>query len=130
MDIDALKAELLAGHPDTGPYDADDAVAAGQLNAKNRTRNKASLTGSQVLNAINKGEFNALGAANKQLVWDILHLGELNPFGREADLMTDIFGGGSATIAGLAVLRLEEISRGVELRLGVVKVGHVQMARL
>lgn len=130
MDIDALKAELLTGHPDTGAYDADDAVAAGQLNAVNRTRNKPSLTGSEVLNAVDKTEFNALVAASKQLVWDILHLGELNPFGVEADLMTDMFGGGSTTIAALVVLRVEDVSRAVEIGLGVVKVGHVQMARL
>ena len=37
MNIDALKAELTAGHPDTGPYDADAATAANQLNAVNRT---------------------------------------------------------------------------------------------
>ena len=36
MDIDVLKTELLAGHPDTGAYNADDALAAGELNAVNR----------------------------------------------------------------------------------------------
>lgn len=36
MDYIALAAELTAGHPDTGAYNADDALAAGQLNAVNR----------------------------------------------------------------------------------------------
>ncbi len=31
-----LSDELAAGHPDTGAYDADDAIAAAQLNALNR----------------------------------------------------------------------------------------------
>jgi len=37
MNLAALKTELLAGHPDTGPYNADDTLAAGELNAVNRT---------------------------------------------------------------------------------------------
>jgi hypothetical protein len=36
IDYQALKAELLAGHPVTGPYDADNQIAANQLNAVNR----------------------------------------------------------------------------------------------
>jgi len=36
MDYSALKAELLAGHPDTGAYNVDDELAAGEINAKNR----------------------------------------------------------------------------------------------
>ena len=36
MDLAALAAELTGGHPDTGAYDADDAIAAGELNAVNR----------------------------------------------------------------------------------------------
>ncbi len=39
MDIAALAVELAAGHPDTGAYNADDALAAGELNAKNRPAN-------------------------------------------------------------------------------------------
>lgn len=129
MDIDALKTELLAGHPGTGAYDADDAVAATQLNAVNRTRNKPTMTGSEVMNAIVKAEFTALSAADKQMVWDIVHLGEINPFGIEADLFVDIFGGGSATITDLQTARKYDVSRGVELGLGQVKTGHVETAR-
>jgi len=47
MDYQALKAELLAGHPDTGAYNVDDLLAAGELNAENR-RN-TSLNISEVL---------------------------------------------------------------------------------
>lgn len=36
LDYQALKDELTAGHPDTGAYNADDALAADQLNALNR----------------------------------------------------------------------------------------------
>ena len=36
MNLEALKSELDAGHPDTGPYNADQALASDELNAINR----------------------------------------------------------------------------------------------
>ena len=36
LDYSGLQAELLAGHPNTGAYNADDALAADELNALNR----------------------------------------------------------------------------------------------
>ena len=36
IDYQALKTELLAGHPDTGAYNVDDQLAADELNAVNR----------------------------------------------------------------------------------------------
>lgn len=35
-DLVALKAELTAGHPDTGAYNVDDALATAEINAVNR----------------------------------------------------------------------------------------------
>ena len=130
MDIAALKTELLAGHPDTGAYDADDEVATGQLNAVNRTTNKSSMTGSEVYNAIDSTEWLALTDSHKQEIWDILHLGDINPFGLEATRFSAIFGSGSGTVTALKVARKNDVSRAVELGLGFIKLGHVQMARL
>jgi hypothetical protein len=61
-------------------------------------------------------------------VWNILHLGNINPFGIEADLMQDIFGA-STTITALQAARKENISRAEELGLGVVGAGQVEEAR-
>ncbi len=129
MNLDILKAELLAGHPDTGAYNADDAVAATQLNIVNRTRNRATMTGSEVMNAIDKTAFVGLSDANRQMVWDILHLGEINPFGREAELFADIFGVPSDTITALQAARVDNISRATELGLARVREGTVAQAR-
>ena len=41
MDLQALKTELDAGHPVTGAYNVDDALAAGELNAVNQTKVRA-----------------------------------------------------------------------------------------
>ncbi len=131
MDLGALKTELdndllLRGY-NTLPM--DDEAAAVDLNTVYRTRNREILSGSKVLNAIDKTEFLALLAPDQQRVWDILHLGEINPFGVEATLFTDIFGGGSATITALAAVRKEAVSRGVELGLGFVGGSDVTDAR-
>ncbi len=129
IDIDALKTELDSGHPDTGAYNADDALAAVELNTVNRTLNKTSMTSSEVYNAIDVTQWNGLTDPQQQEVWNILHLGEINPFGFEADRFTTIFGGGSATLVTLSALRKTDVSRAVEIGLGEVKVGHVQEAR-
>ena len=129
MDLTALKAELSVEHPVTGPYSPDPAEAAAQLNAPNRSRDRETMTGSQILNAIEEAEFLALTAEKQERVWNLLHLGTLDPFGREADLMVDVFGAGSNTIAALAILRVESISRAEELGLEQVRSGDVQRAR-
>ncbi|MHC4526417.1 MAG: hypothetical protein ACYS29_00960 [Planctomycetota bacterium] len=129
MDISALKAELLAGHPDTGAYDADDVIAAAELNAVNRSKNKSSMTGSEIINALDKTEYLALSDADTARVWQICHLGTINPFGVEADLFINIFGGGSASIAALQDARKDDASRAVEIGLGVVFPTHVTSAR-
>lgn len=129
MDLGALKAELTTGHPDTGAYSGDATAAAAELNAENRTGNRESVSGSEVLNAIDEPEFLALTDAQRQRVWNLLHLGTLDPWGMEAKLLLGIFGAGSATIAALTVVRVEPISRAQELGLGEVTAGHVQRAR-
>lgn len=129
MSLDILKAELLAGHPDTGAYNADDAIAADEINVVNRTVNKTSMTGSEVANAIDIAEFDALSAGDEQLVWNVIHIGDINPFGVEATIFTAVFGGGSTTITTLAAVRKTDVSRAVELGIGPVKPGHVAEAR-
>lgn len=127
--IDILRAELT-DDPLTRGYSAmSDAAAAIDLNIMYRTRNLDTLTGSEVLNAIDKTEFNAKTDAEKQQVWDILHLGTINPFGLEAALFTDIFGGGSVTIAALQAIRKEDVSRGEEIGWGFVGHSDVEDAR-
>lgn len=127
--LDDLKVELLAGHPVTGPYNANDLIAASELNVVNRTQNRNGMSSSEVANAIDVPEFNALAAVDEQKIWNVLHLGELNPFGVEATIFTDVFGGGSITITALAAARKTAVSRGVEIGVGHVREGHVTRAR-
>ena len=129
MDIGILKIELTTDplvRNYSGMSDADVAI---DINTVYRTSNKSVMTGTAIFNAIDKVEFNALSNANKQMVWNILHLSEINPFGLEAALFVDMFGGGSTTITTLQSLRKNNISRGVELGIGNVKEGYVTQAR-
>ena len=147
MDINALAAELTAGQPDTGAYDADHAVAAGQLNALNRTRLRpltmqelrewAGLNAhgfniySAITNtALTDQERNVAYVADKLMGTDggsldpgnILHLAIVNVLVTAGIIDTD-------DRAALADKATEEISRATELGLGVVRAGDVQRAR-
>ena len=129
MDYVALKAELTDDPLVRGYAGMSDEEAAADLNTEYRTRNKDTMTGSEILQAIDQTEFLAKTEAQQQRVWDLLHLGTLNPFGVESDLFVGIFGGGSATITALAAARVGVISRATELGLRYVRAGYVQRAR-
>ncbi len=128
--IDVLRDELISDPETRGYAGMTDEQAAADLNTEYRQRNRASMTGSEVLNAIDETELNALSDANKNRVWQLLHLGELNPFGVEADLLIDVFTAGSVTITNLQYARKEDVSRAVELGLGFIYPGHIENARM
>jgi len=130
MDISILAAELTADLLSRGYSGMSDAEAAADLNIVCRERNRSSMTGSEVLNAVDVTEWGSLDAGQKQTVWDVVHLGDVNPFGVEATLLIAVFGSGSNTIAALAVARKEAIGRAVELGLGFIYPGHIQNARM
>ena len=99
MNYTVLKTELTDDPLTRGYSEMSDEEAAADLNTVYRERNLTSMTGSAILNALVKSEYLALSDSQKDRVWQLLHLGDLNPFGVEADLLVEIFGGASATIA-------------------------------
>lgn len=126
----ALKTELAAGHPDTGAYNADAEIAAGELNAVNRTRTRATVAGSEILNATNDAEYGALTAVQKNDWLSLCGIESINTASGVAKSMeADLFGAGTTTRANLAVVRSPASSRAVELGLGFIKVGYVEQAR-
>ncbi len=129
MDMSILGTELT-GDPLSRNYSGmTDVQAAADLNTVYRTRNRSSMTGSEVLNAIVRSEYLALSDANKDRVWQLLHLGTLDPFGVEADLISEIFTAGSATVTALLARRKDDVSRAVELGLGTIAPGDIENAR-
>lgn len=136
IDYQALKAELLAGHPVTGAYDADDQIAADQLNVVNRQRNRESMTGDEIFEATNQAEFQALNKGQGNTSDDYGHWlifcarNELNPFSTaNVNFVTDMFAAGSTTLTNLNNLRREDVSRAVELGFGFVYRRDVAKAR-
>jgi hypothetical protein len=134
--IDILTAELAAGHPDTGAYSADDATAADELNAVNRSLPRTSMSGDEIFNTAVPAEMVALPTGGSTSVDARNHWlafcarSRIDPFAAmNVQFVIEVFGAASGTVAALQLARLEPVSRGVELALGVVKVGHVEEAR-
>ena len=129
MDYVALKAELTTDPLTRGYSEMSDVEAATDLNTVYREKNRTSMSGSEVLNAVDTTQWNGLTDAQRQTVWNVIHLGTVNPFGVEATLLIGVFGAGTATITALAAARLDSMSRAAELGLGSVFAGHVHDAR-
>lgn len=129
-----LKAELTAGHPDTGAYNADDALAAGELNVVNRTRPRAIMSGAEVKAAFDfsagtRAEWAALTDAQKSQMLSLTARDDLNPFGVDVMLFNDIASSATATKAQLASARTEDVSRAVEIGYGIISEADVTAAR-
>lgn len=128
--MSALREEITGDPEGIGYAGKTDAEVLALLTALTRERNRTSMSGSEVLNAIDSVEYLALSGTEQDKVWQVLHLGTLNPFGVEATLLSSVFGGGSATIVALAAARKESISRAQELGLGRVREGDIARARV
>lgn len=130
VDYVALKAELLAGHPVTGAYDADDALAAGQLNVVNRTRNRTSMTGKEVKDQIDQVDWDSRTVDQQQTLLSLFARDDLDPFGIDAHIFQEAMTGALGTsVADLASYRVEDVSRAEELGFGVVSAAEVDSAR-
>lgn len=129
-DLAVLKAELLAGHPETGAYSLDNATAAVEINVVNRTLPIPSLSGDAVFAATDGVEFIAQ-TEHKQALWmSLCGRSEIDPFGTSnIALLQHVFGGGSTTQTNLQNLRNRAVSRAGELGFGRVREGTVEQAR-
>ena len=114
--VSDLQAERT-GDPLTLGYSAmTDAQFLSSITTENRNRNRTSMTGSEVLNAVDGPEYSGLTDVKKDSFWGLLGIGDLDPFGVEASVMQDIFGA-SQTITDLQAARVEQISRATEIGL-------------
>ncbi len=138
--------ELVWGYNGPGVFNAGpgpmtDQQAADVLNTVHsspdtRTRNRTSMTGDEIFQATDPGEFNGLtsGSGNSsddQGHW-LAFCGRetIDPFATaNVQLVIAIFGNPSTTLTNLTAARVESITRAVELSLPFVKPGHVEFAR-
>ena len=126
--LQILKDEML-DPLGRGYSSMSDLEIANDMNTEYRDLNLYLLTASQVFNAIDKSEYDALSEGDKDMVWRILHMGEVNPFGLEADIFLEIFGGASQTITDLKIIRKATQSRASEIGLPVVHAFEVAFAK-
>ena len=105
-----------------------DQEAADDLNTIVRDRNVASMSASEVLQNVDDAEYAALTDVKKDALWGLLGMAALNPWGKEAGVMQDIFGA-STTLTALQTARVETVSRAVELGLGSIRESDVEKAR-
>ncbi len=128
---DELRDELLNDPLARGYSTMSDQEAADDLNTEYRERNRDFMGASEVFNAIVVADFLALADGDRATIMGIMGFGEINPFGKEADVFVSIFGGQSATIIALNIARKEPISRAFEIGVSrlPVRAGHVAVAR-
>ena len=129
VDFVALKAELDNDPLTRGYATMSDKEAAVSLNEKNRPNERQSVPAQEFIAAIAPTAFPADGKMQAYLAL-LLGTGSVpldEPNVRNA--LKAIFSGQGGTLAALAALQNENISRGVELGLGRVAEGHVAYAR-
>jgi len=124
---------LIETHPQWPSV--DNATLADWCNEEVFTDDKTALPNEEVLAVIleNRAEFSALSDTNKQIVRDILYVGDSVPTaaGEPArDTLVEIFGAGSSTIQSLSEALSYPISRAANAGiLGQVTAGELQAVR-
>jgi len=131
-----LRAELDAGHPVTGAYNADDFIATAECNAVNIVRDREILSAIVIFDEIlkEKAEWDAVAAdADRELVLAILDVNRdrgistLAGSPARTQLIAIL---GAVTKAAIAALIPETVSQMTVLGLGEsIKIGSVQNAR-
>jgi len=131
IDYAALAAELTAGHPVSGAYNADAQLAADQINALDIDLIKNSISGADMWAATDPVEFAGLTAAKKSEWLAFCGITDHSPEnnGLAHKFIEYIFGGTSATETALAQVRKSTVSRGSQLGLKELKSTHIQVAR-
>lgn len=129
MDYQILKDEIINDPLGIGYGVATDEEVANFINTTNRSINRASMSGSEIFKATDSAQYGALTDAQKDTWLSFCGISEHDPFGVSAQFVIDLFGLGSATVVALQALRVETVSRGVELGIGNVRVGDVAHAR-
>jgi len=131
IDYTALAAELTAGHPVSGAYNANAQLAANQINALDIDSIRASISGADVFAATDPVEFGGLTTAKKAEWLAFCGITDHSPEnnGLAHKFIEYVFGGASATETALALVRKKTVSRGSQLGLKELKGSHIQMAR-
>ncbi len=132
MDYLALQSELV-GDPEGIGYTNDVAGDMVLLNTVNRIRNRTSMSGKEIKDAMDTIDWTSRTDAQKQIILALTARDDLDPFGIDQHIFQEAMAGAAGTtIADLATARVETVSRIRELEIGfgdVVSEGQVAKAR-
>ncbi len=129
--IEILRTELTTDPLVRGYAGMTTAQKITSLNAVDRTLAVDTVTGAEIYNAVNQAEFDALSAVEMAQVDRITALGDeisVADSGRARNTLLSLFAGGTTTRTNLAALKTRAVSRAVELGIGIVGVGFIELA--
>lgn len=129
MDYKVLKNEIDTDPLTRGYAGMTDQQVADSLNTVDRTRNRSVMTGKEVKDRIDTTEWAGRTDAQKQIILALCNRDDLDPFGIDAQIFQDEMAGATNTLAALTAYRVENVSRGEELGLGIVNAVNVDTAR-
>ncbi len=110
----ALAAELLAGHPETGDYSDNHAIAAAQINLENRSVPVDTLSANDLFSATNAIEFSGK-SLHRHVLWVSWCGADRDPHDPTNEAFVKwIFGNESQTTGSLIAMRDKPASRAVE----------------
>jgi hypothetical protein len=128
----SINVELLAGHPVTGAYDADDVVALAELIAVNVVRDRPTVPAAEILETIiaNPSEWNTLTSSEQTMVSMILDLNSSVPTALNSPARTALIAIlGANTVADVGAIIPETVSQSVALWERTLQLGDVQNGR-
>lgn len=112
------KTDLLTELADAAYDGLTPAQKANKLVTDTVTRNRDSMTGSEVWENTDATQFGVLTDSQKSQWLAMCGIETLDPFGPAVSIAIDIFGGGTATITNLQAARVETVSKAASIGFG------------
>lgn len=130
MDYQILADEITNDPLARGYSGMTDEQVTDSLNLTiDRDVNRENISGSEAWNTTVSADYAGLTDAKKSEWLSFCGIESNDPFGAAVQVVVDVFGGGSDTAAALDALRVDTVSRAVELFGVDVIIGDVQNAR-
>lgn len=111
----ALIAALAAGHPVTGAYNIDDALAADEINVKNIAQDVGSISGADLFGMATGADYAALTDTKKSQWISLCGVDSFAGGGPLIRLVRDIWGNGSNTATTVNAATSENVSAAQQL---------------
>lgn len=129
-DIAKLKTVLAAGHPVTGPYDADAELAVVQGRLVNLEEDVDFIDPWVVFKTVRSMDYVVLSTMQLTTFWGLLSMGPIPVDDINVrQSLADMFGG-TDTLTALVELQVRVVSHFQKERMGLVRPGDVMEARL